>query len=379
VSALYHLAGDANRGAECLRTDYGLAKRDLGERVAAAAQQALDNKKYVCAVDVLMGMGLLQPYYLEKWRRGEVHHLEGVVQGNLSKLSESMRLFRRWAESRGLKASETVYTAHGRGGQRRPLQFSVSGNPDIERAYSTHYVSPELSEKKQQRLIEKAAAPKELLVFSTLRNSECSECHKELWKGSFLTLENSAALCLDCADLGHLTFLPSGDAALTRRAGKYSALRTVVLRFSRSRGRYERQGLMVEPAALEQAEDECLADEELRLRRRERDAERRESQDASLVERMTERILELYPGCPAKEARAIAAHTAVRGSGRVGRTEAGRALDHEALRLAVIAAVRHRHTGYDELLMKGVERLDARERVREQIEETLEQWSAAQA
>jgi hypothetical protein len=29
--------------------------------------------------------------------------------------------------------------------------------------------------------------------------------------------------------------------------------------------------------------------------------------------------------------------------------------------------------------MKGVERLDARERVREQIEETLEQWSAAQA
>jgi hypothetical protein len=354
-----------------------MAKRDLGERVAAAAQRALDNGKYVTAVDVLMGMGLLQPYYFEKWRRGEVPHLEGTIQCNPSKLSETMRLFRSWAESRGLKASETVYTAQGRGGQRHTLQFSVSGNPEIEKTYQTHYLASELSEKKQQRLIEKAAAPKELVVFSTLRDSECSECQKELWKGSFLTLENGAALCLDCADLGHLIFLPSGDAALTRRAGKYSVLRTVVVRFSRTRGRYERQGLLVEPAALEQAEEECLADEEVRVRRRERHAERRESEDASLVERMTERILALYPGCPPKEARAIAAHTAARGSGRVGRTEAGRALEDEALRLAVVAAVRHRHTAYDELLMKGVERLDARGRVREQIDEVLEQWSGA--
>jgi hypothetical protein len=352
-----------------------MAQRDLGERVAAAAQHALDNGKYVSAVDVLVGMGLLQPRHLDRWRRGEVPHLEGVMQCNPSKLSETMRLFQAWAESHGLKASETVYMAQGRGGQRHTLQFSVSGNPNIEKAYQTHYLSPELSEKKQQRLIEKAAAPKELVVFSTLRDSECGECHKELGKGSFLTLENGAALCLDCADLGHLIFLPSGDAALTRRAGKYSALRSVVVRFSRTRGRYERQGLLVEPAALEQAEEECLADEEVRVRRRERDAERRGSEDARLVDRMTERILALYPGCPAKEARAIAQHTAVRGSGRVGRTEAGRSLEDEALRLAVIAAIRHKHTNYDELLMKGVERLDARERVRAQIEEVLQQWS----
>jgi hypothetical protein len=353
-----------------------MVKRDLGARVAAAAQQALDEKKYVSAVDVLVGTGLLQPRHLDRWRRGEIPHLEGVVQCNLSKLSETMRHFQVWAESHGLRASETVYAAPGRGGQRRTLQFSVSGNPDIEKAYQTHYVSPELSEKRQQRVIEKAAAPKELVVFSTLRDSQCSECHKELGRGSFLTLENGAALCLDCADLGHLVFLPSGDAALTRRAGKYSALRSVVVRFSRTRGRYERQGLLVEPAALERAEDECVADEELRSRRRERDAERRESEDARLVERMTERILALYSGCPAKEARAIAKHTAVRGSGRVGRTEAGRSLEDAALRLAVIAAVRHKHTNYDELLMKGFERLDAREQVWAQIEEVLEHWSA---
>jgi len=167
----------------------------------------------------------LQRYHLDKWRRGEGPPLESVVQGNLSKISQTMRLFRSWAESRGLKASETVYTAHGRGGERRTLQFTVSGNPDIERAYRTHYVSPELSEKKQQRLIEKAAAPIELVVFSTLRDSKCSECQIELDRGSFLTLENGAALCLDCADLGHLVFLPRGDAALTRRHVQRAAQR----------------------------------------------------------------------------------------------------------------------------------------------------------
>jgi hypothetical protein len=111
-----------------------MQKRDLGERVAAAAQQALDNQKFVSAVDILAGMGLLQRYHLDKWRRGEGPPLEGVIQGSVNKISETMRLFRTWAESRGLKASETIYTAHGRGGERRTLQFSASGDPDIERA-----------------------------------------------------------------------------------------------------------------------------------------------------------------------------------------------------------------------------------------------------
>jgi hypothetical protein len=54
--------------------------------------------------------------------------------------------------------------------------------------------------------------------------------------------------------LDHLIFLPSGDAALTRRAGKYSTLSAVVLQWSRARKRYERQGLLVEEAALQRAE-----------------------------------------------------------------------------------------------------------------------------
>jgi hypothetical protein len=70
----------------------------------------------------------------------------------------------------------------------------------------------------------------------------------------------------------------------------------------------------------------------------------------------------------------IAAHTSVRGSGRVGRTAAGRALDEEALRAAVIAAIRHRHTTYDRLLMQGWDRMDARDAIRDDIDRVLDQW-----
>src|SRR6266566_2766455 len=356
-----------------------MAKENLGERVAAAAERALNYQKNVSAIDVLMGMGLLHRRHLEQWRQGRVPNLEQGIQCHPLKLSDSLRLFRLWAESHGLKAAETEYATQGHGGERRPLQFTATGTPDDERPYRTQWVSPELSEKKQQRLVEKAGAPKEIVVFSTLRNSKCSECQEELFKGSFLTMENGAPLCLECADLGHLVYLERGDAALTRRSGKYSALRAVVVRFSRWRGRYERQGLLVEPAALERAEEECLEDEELREIRRERDAERRKLQDASLAVRMAQRILELYPGCPPKEARVIAEHTAARGSGRVGRTEAGRGLEENALRLAVMAAVRHRHTNYDKLLMNGVERTDARASVRSRIDGVLDKWTTESA
>ena len=85
-------------------------------------------------------------------------------------------------------------------------------------------------------------------------------------------------------------------------------------------------------------------------------------------------ILQLFPGCPPERAEAIARHAAQRGSGRVGRTAAGRALDPGTLELAVLASVRHQDTGYDELLMSGVDRATARDRVRDQVNTVLDQW-----
>src|ERR1700746_236706 len=111
---------------------------------------------------------------------------------------------------------------------------------------------------------------KDLVVFDLLREAKGLDCGKPLLGGDFLFMEGERPLCLTCADLDHLVYLPRGDTALTRRARKHSALSAVVVRFSRARKRYERQGVLVEESALEQAEAECSADTDQRNVRRER-------------------------------------------------------------------------------------------------------------
>jgi hypothetical protein len=96
-----------------------------------------------------VGLGWLAPRHLDRWRQGRVEHLEGVTNAGLGKISTAMKVFRGWARDRGLTPSETDYVARTR--DRRHLRFSVSGDPDIERAYRTHWVAPKLSERKRAR------------------------------------------------------------------------------------------------------------------------------------------------------------------------------------------------------------------------------------
>jgi hypothetical protein len=93
----------------------------------------------------------------------------------------------------------------------------------------------------------------ELKVFISSRESRCDECGEDLGHGAWILLQgdDKGAACLSCADLDHLVFLPSGDDALTRRSRKYSKLTAIVLKWSRAGKRYERQGLLVENAAIE--------------------------------------------------------------------------------------------------------------------------------
>ena len=216
--------------------------------------------------------------------------------------------------------------------------------------------------------------PEEIVVFSIVRDSSCSECGEELGKGRFLRMEKGKPLCMECADLDHLVFLPRGDTALTRRSRKHSTLSAVVVRFSRTRGRYERQGLLVEPEALELAEKECLGDEEQRRLARERAAEYREQADERYAAQFAEKILSLYPDCPLEESRTIAAHACRKHSGRVGRSAAAKQLDADAINLAVKAHVRHAHTRYDRLLAQGRERSEARADVADKVAEVLRLW-----
>ncbi len=215
----------------------------------------------------------------------------------------------------------------------------------------------------------------EIKVFISTRDSKCDECKEELGRKAWITLNREkGALCLSCGDLDQLIFLSSGDAALTRRARKHSALSAVVLKWSRARKHYERQGLLVEEKALEQAESECLADSEVRARRNEREQERRAELDHQYIHAFATRVRELFPNCPRGRETLIAEHACRKYSGRVGRSAAAKAFDEEAVRLAVIAHIRHRESNYDDLLGKGWDRSDAREQVRDQVNKTCDIW-----
>jgi hypothetical protein len=214
-----------------------------------------------------------------------------------------------------------------------------------------------------------------LKVFISTRDSHCDECGEDLGRGAWITLiQDIGAVCLTCADLDYLVFLPSGDPALTRRARKHSTLTAVVLKWSRARKRYERKGLLVEASALELAEQECLADSEARARRREREAARRAELDRKYIERFAVRVRELFSGCPPGREVVIAEHACLRYSGRIGRSAAAKSLDEDAVRLAVISHIRHTETPYDELLARGHERWEAREQVEEAVDRVLSAW-----
>ncbi|WP_234812164.1 DUF2293 domain-containing protein [Mycolicibacter longobardus] len=185
-------------------------------------------------------------------------------------------------------------------------------------------------------------------MIAALKEWACTSCSGT---GDLLIMDDAGPLCLHCADLGHLEFLPSGDAAMTRRAKKASRLSAVVVRWSRSRKRYERQGILVEPQAIEYAERECLSDAEVRERRRERDATRRADEDQRFIAEFADAIRVQFPGCPAD-----------------------RAFEPDAVRLAVVASIRHTDTDYDELLMSGVDRETARYRIFDRVEAVLDSW-----
>ena len=216
----------------------------------------------------------------------------------------------------------------------------------------------------------------DIKVFISHRDSKCDECGEELGREAWITLEeNKGALCLACADLDELVFLPTGDAALTRRARKHSVLSAVVLKFSRARKRYERQGLLVEENALAQAEAECLADAEARQRRAQRQREREAELDRSYVQEFAKQIRKLFPNCPAGREVEIAEHASRKYSDRIGRSAAAKRFDESAVSLAVAAHIRHRETNYDQLLARGTDRAGARAYVKHQVSDLLQCWA----
>ncbi len=238
-------------------------QKKLQERIISAAQASLEEKQYVSPIDILLRLGWLAPTHLDEWRKGKIRCLEQVLNANLKKISFAMECFRAWAKEKALKPSITEYIARTR--ERRNLQFSVSGHPTIEQHYRTHYISPVLSENKQKKLQEKLNKSPDLIVYRIVSDSQCNACKKELHKGSLLFMQAEEPLCIACAGLDDgFEYLPAGDSTLTRRVKKASTTCAVVVEFSRSRKRYERQGLLVEKEALQKVQQELSIDDTMR-------------------------------------------------------------------------------------------------------------------
>lgn len=228
----------------------------MADRVRSAAEAALAAQTFVCPLDVLLGIGWLSPGPMRDWQCGRVNCLQDVMQIKPSRLAEAMTLLRAWAAEKRLSPRLADYAA--RTPQRQTLRFTCGGSLAIEEQYRTHWISADLSGKARQRLEAKANRPPDLVVIMPLKDDW--RCHRCGGTGGLLIMENPGPACLRCAGLDDLDYLPAGDALLTRRAKARSKRSAVVVRFSRSRRRYERRGLLVEAEVLAAVQRELDAE-----------------------------------------------------------------------------------------------------------------------
>jgi hypothetical protein len=236
-------------------------KQPLDERVARAAEAALADHDYVSAVDMFLGIGWVDGGTVKRWLQGQLDCLEQTLQANPARVSEAIQLLHSWANRNGLIPSEASYVARTPGHQK--LRFSRSGDPTVEQTYRTHFVSSQLSEKKRERLAEKASPAPELVAI--LPRNRDWKCHRCGHTGDILMMEKEGPACMTCVGLGDLEFLSAGNAKLTRLAKAKSKRHAVVVRFSKTRSRHERQGLLVETQALDEAQRQLAVEAARRL------------------------------------------------------------------------------------------------------------------
>ncbi|MBU9723538.1 MULTISPECIES: hypothetical protein [Bacillaceae] len=116
-----------------------MSRIKLEAKLKEAVDQLVEEKGYVSIIDILIKLDKLSQKDYESWRRGKVGYIERVVNWNLGQLNFLLKEFRSYCLKKGLSPSWTGYHSWGKG-KKRLLQFSKSGNKDLEDAYATHYV-----------------------------------------------------------------------------------------------------------------------------------------------------------------------------------------------------------------------------------------------
>ena len=115
--------------------------QQLITQMNAASSELLREKGYICFVDLLIRIGKLSQQDYEAWRNCKVPYLEKAITINLAKIGTLLRDLHDNCKKGGLRPSITEYLSWGKG-KKIPLRFSKSGDPNIERAYATHFLRP---------------------------------------------------------------------------------------------------------------------------------------------------------------------------------------------------------------------------------------------
>jgi hypothetical protein len=317
----------------------------IESRVAIVAEAALADQRFVTPTDVLVGLGWLTPAGVSSWMKGDVSSLERCLEVSPSETADALATLKNWATAHELRNWDTDY---------RGLKFSARRDPVAERISRTRWAAA-----KEPAPLIPPRRSREFRATALPYPSICSSCDSS---AEILIKAKKGALCFDCVGLGHLVFLPSADAALTRRAKRASFMSAVVVCPTTRHYLYERLGILVPNDALELAAQECL-----------NDADARSVHDQSRDD-YAEAIRSQFPGCPPARGEAIAYHAVVRSRGGRRRLAPACEPTSDAVRLAVSDSVRHIDTDYDDLLMSGVEPDEARKRVQNSVVHILDSW-----
>ena len=345
----------------------------LDRRVVRSAEAALAQRRFVTAIDVLVGLGWLEPRRVDEWRQGRVPYLEAVVIASLGKISTAMKVFRHRAAARGLAPSETAYVARtrdrGRCGSRSRATRGSSGR--IARTGSRPSC-PNAS-----GAVGRTSKPP--ARFGRRLPGQGVDVHGvRQRRGRVADHGRPRTGVPGLRRHGSLVFQPSGDAALTRRANKNSRLSAVVVRFSRARKRYERQGILVEEDALSAPSSNAW-----RTRSRGRGGATGTPNDAPA------RTSSFSRGWRSRSASCSRAARpgGPRRSPDTPRSAAAAGWDaappdeHSTPKRSSWRYWRGavQDTGYDELLMSGVDRAAARDDVRDQVNAVLDHGATGKA
>lgn len=315
-------------------------------RVAHVAEAALAEQQFVTPIDVLIGLGWLDEAKADLWRAGFVSSLDRCLRAKPIEVTEAVKALGTWALDRDLKPWVTDYGN---------LAFTADRDPPTERGSRIRWSATEIPGPKA--LPPRSKPPR---VLAVERDADCRKCGAV---HDLLLRDKAGGICVDCAGLGHLVFLPSGDAALTRHTTKAAPVSAVVMLPNMQRMRHERQGILTDQRTIELAAARCLADPPR--------PPGRGTVDEDLRRRIAEVISSEFPGCPVARADAIAFHAAVRGGGRRARGGTERS---ESVRRAVANSVRRVDTDYDDLSLTGLDRAEAQHRTQAQVDDVLETW-----